>query len=449
MNRRAVVAILGALGVACSSGEGAATTEDFHAVASVTECAGCHPSHVEEWKSSPHAYAMLDPVFQAMVGVGQTETKGELGDFCVKCHSPLGNLLGQTKVTHDAATGAYVQPTRGLSEEAMDGVSCLTCHSITKLKGPANADFDLSLDGIRRGPIHDPDPSPVHGSEYSSNHTNSLFCGTCHVVVNQKNVPLEQTYSEWVASIFNGAQSCQDCHMEEYQGPAAVGHRTRTVHRHSFVGADVSLLEPDVFPGYDDVRAKAASLLQRSVHFEASPDAAKRRIDVTIQNLAGHALPSGATADREMWIELIVRDDQGSVALESGTLDERGDLRVANADRTTRPGTDPQLVLYTQDMEFDPKLDDPASQEAPNPVDFLWEPNQATNRLVPVGVTDIRSFDLSSLASGHYTAALRLLFRSFPPHLLRKLEGAGGLDPTVKDRVPTVEMATSAVDFTL
>jgi hypothetical protein len=391
----------------------------------------------------------VDPVFQAMVDVGQRETRGDLGDFCVECHTPIGNLRGDTKVRYDAARDLHTQPLKGLPEDAMDGVSCLVCHSMTNVSGPANANFDFVLDGVRRAPIQDPDPTPAHESAYSSTHKNSIICGTCHVVVNPKNVPLEQTYSEWVASFFNGAKSCHDCHMQEYRAPAAVGHRERAIHDHTFVGVDVSLLPREAFPGYDELRSKTEVLLRNSARFEAVAVPSERRLEVTIENLAGHALPSGATADREMWIELIVKDDQSNVVLESGTLDERGDLRVGNPDHTTQPGTDPALVLYTQVMTFDPKLEDPNSTEPPRTVDFIWEPNAFTDHLIGAGLTDRPSYDLTALNAGSYTAALRLLFRSFPPHLLRKLEGSGGLDPDVKERVPTVEMATFLVDFTL
>jgi hypothetical protein len=384
-----------------------------------------------------------------MVQVGQRETRGDLGEFCVKCHTPVGNLRGETDVVYDAAHDVHRQPTRGLSEDAMDGVSCLVCHSTTKVNGPSNANFDMDLGGPRRAPIQDPDPTPAHESAYSSTHKNSNICGTCHVVVNQKNVALEETFSEWVASTFNGAKSCQDCHMRAYQAPAAVGHKERTVHDHSFVGVDVSLLPPDSFPGFDQMRSKTEQLLKESATLEAVAVPSERRIDVTIHNLAGHALPSGATADREMWIELVVTGDDGTVVFESGTLDERGDLRTANADHTTRPGTDPALALYTQEMTFDPTLEDPTSLEPPRSVDFLWEPNAVTNHIIGVNLTARPTYDLAVLPAGHYAGALRLLFRSFPPHLLRKLEEAGGLDTAVKERVPTVEMATFSLDFTL
>ena len=51
-------------------------------------CAQCHPKHHREWASSMHAYAADDPVFLAMNKLGQEETGGALGDFCVRCHAP-------------------------------------------------------------------------------------------------------------------------------------------------------------------------------------------------------------------------------------------------------------------------------------------------------------------------------------------------------------------------
>jgi hypothetical protein len=383
-----------------------------------------------------------------MVDLGQRETNGQLGDFCVKCHSPIGVLSGETAVRFDG-DGGYVQPTRGLSKPAMDGVSCVACHSITKVNTAANADFELATDGVRRATIMDPDENPVHESEYSALLSRSEMCGSCHVVVNPNRVALERTHIEWVQSIFAGSRSCQDCHMPKRQGVAAVGHGKRTVHEHAFVGVDVSLLPGDEFPGYDEQRDKTRSLLEQSATLSARAVPGAKRLELEIVNLAGHALPSGATADRQMWVELVVTDEAGNVSLESGTLDENGDLRVSDPHRTTRPGTDPLLLLYGQEMLFDPKLVDPSSTEPVRAVDFLWEPNAEKSHLIPPSVTDRPTFDLSALPSGSYKAELRLLFRSFPPHVLRRLEEVARLDAAVRDRVPTVEMAHATVSFVL
>jgi hypothetical protein len=213
------------------------------------------------------------------------------------------------------------------------------------------------------------------------------------------------------------------------------------------VGVDVSLLPEEEFPGYWEMRERTEQLLRDSAAFDATYLPDSRAVELSIANKAGHALPSGATADRELWVEAFVWNEAGAAVFESGTLDERGDLRVAHAERTTRPGTDPSLVLYTQEMWDDPAIDDPTSTAPAHLVDFLWEPNRANSMLIGPHVTARRRYDLSGLPEGRYRARLRLLFRSFPPHLLRKLEEVGGLDPAVKDRVPTVEMASVSLDF--
>jgi hypothetical protein len=165
--------------------------------------------------------------------------------------------------------------------------------------------------------------------------------------------------------------------MPAYRAVAGPGGPEREVHRHTFVGVDVSLLPEDEFPGYTQMRDLAAALLAESAELSAAVDPDARTLEVKIRNLAGHTLPSGATADREMWLEVIIRDGEGKVVFESGTLDERGDLRVEDPSHTTRPGTDPQLVLYGQKMYFDPSLEDPPSDEPRRRVEFLWAPKKA------------------------------------------------------------------------
>jgi hypothetical protein len=417
-----------------------------------SDCAGCHPNHVREWQISPHAYAMVDPVFHAMVRLGQAETEGELDQFCTKCHSPLGVETGETRLFFDESAGVFRQRTEGLSARSMMGVSCESCHSIVSVEERFNAGFTLELDGVRRGPIMDPVPSSAHESEYSQLISDSDHCGSCHNVVNERftqAVAVEQTMIEWVQSVFNGARDCQDCHMPEYLGQAAPGGPERRLHRHLFVGVDVPLVDRDAFPGYDEMRDLTTALLQDTATLTLQPLPAERRLAIRIQNFAGHKLPSGATADRECWIELRVKDASGTVVFESGTLDENGDLRVDDSHRTTKPGTDPELVLYSQRMYFDPALEQPPLPGERQAVDFLWQPNAEVSNLVPTGGISDESYDLSSLGPGTYTAEARLLFRSFPPHLLRKLEHEAALDPAVAPRVPTVEMETGSVQIVL
>src|SRR4051794_6124131 len=109
-------------------------------------CKGCHPIHYREWASSIHAYSAVDPVFIAMNKRGQRETRGELGDFCVKCHAPMA--------VFDQLT------TDGLNLDALAdkqrGVSCYFCHNVASVEGDHDAMLRLANDTTMRAAIVDP-----------------------------------------------------------------------------------------------------------------------------------------------------------------------------------------------------------------------------------------------------------------------------------------------------
>ena len=169
-------------------------------------------------------------------------------------------------------------------------------------------------------------------------------------------------------------------------------------------------------------------------------EGASRAVVVDIVNHTGHALPSGATAERQMWIEVIVRNEQGDIVFESGTLDENGDLRDPIEGHSTAPGSDPQLVYYGQQMIDDPTRQDPFSTAEIKAVTFPWQASWIENRLLAADGQAEHRCDIGNVPSGNYTATVRMLFRTFPMYFLRKLEEKAGLDPAVKGRVPTVVM---------
>ncbi len=415
----------------------------------MNSCAECHPRHVEEWSMSSHAYAAKDPVFHAMTVKGQKDRKGRLGQFCIQCHSPIALVLGTAPIVEE--DGVFKQKTKELPEIESMGVSCDVCHSITEIIQPVNARAVLTPDGTRRGGIENPIDTPAHKSAFDPLQKKSLVCGMCHAVINGNGARLEETFPEWEASSFAraGGKTCQNCHMPEYDGPAAPNGPMRKLHRHDFVGVDVSLLPESEFPGYHEMRARTTELLRGAASVATRFDAPTKRVHIDITNLAGHALPSGATAERKMWVELIVRSSTGAIVFETGTLDENDDLRDENPDHTTRPGSDPQLIHYGQSMLDDPTAGDPNSTGRVKEVSFLWEANNVANRMIPADGTDRRVIDLSAVPAGRYTATVRLLFRSFPAYFLRKLEQDGELDPMVKTRVPLVEMHAETMDLTL
>ena len=448
------------------------------------DCAACHPQHVQEWEMTPHAYALKDPVFTAMVRMGQAQTQGKLGQFCVQCHTPTGLATEQTGVFFDEDTQVFAQNLE-VDAIAQSGVTCTACHSMTNVVEPVNARVVYTPTGVMQGPIADPIDNDFHASVY-----NELFdsetvgfgkmCGSCHNVENPKGAKVEQTFTEFEASGAKAAgKTCVSCHMPEYTGRAAEGPDApagvpeRTLHRHTFVGVDVSLLPEGEFPGDAEMRGLVEQLLQDSTELAASFDHASRELRCGITNKAGHAIPSGATAERQMWLEVIVRDLEGEVVFESGTLDPDGDLRDGIGNHTTEAGSDPQLAYFGQvmiaiegfaDMTSGQKAQARAkidadclplgqggirAQSAGHPVEMPWQADWQCDSLVAADSTAPHSYDLSDLPAGKYTASVRLLFRSFPPFFLRLLEAEAGLDPAVKERVPTVEMESRTVSFSL
>jgi len=428
------------------------------------DCASCHEEHFNQWAQSPHAYAWVDPVFHAMVDLGQKQSGGKLGQFCVQCHTPIGMATGQTQVYFDEKGQRHRQNITDIDDLAKQGVSCDVCHSISEVLEPVNARMIYSPNGERRGTIVDPVETPAHASVYSELHASSDLCGSCHAVTTGRGALVEETYGEWAeSSAAEEGKQCQDCHMPTYRGHAAPGAPERSLHDHHFVGVDVSLLAEDEFPGYWEMRERTAALLRDAATLEADWNPTMGNLDVSITNLAGHAFPSGATAERQLWLEVILTDSGGKVLFESGTPDENGDLRDEIESHSLRPGTDPQLAYHGQYLILDTvlnTLDDPDAlaqrrseltrncYEIPSGgvpeasvVTFPWQANWQCNFMIGADETAEHSYTLPKVSARGHQLSVRLLFRSFAPYFLQSLEDEAGLDPAVKTRVPLVVVA--------
>jgi hypothetical protein len=289
-------------------------------------CNKCHQDHFKEWSGSMHAYASMDPVFRAMNARGQEETKGALGDFCVKCHAPMAVQMGLTK---DGLNLDQV-------EQKFQGVTCYFCHNVKDVTDVHNNPLVLSKDRTLRGGIPEPQTYGAHDAEYSklfdNNYFNSEFessklCGSCHdiSVPHQfsgaaQDVPLEQTYQEWLGSALHTPTAsqlplnCGTCHMDPTPpGPIAnppAPHPTmptrRGGHMHDFVGVDSALTD---FPNKDDQFTAIQYMFSRRtfrvlICADAPPLIPTSQALVQLENLgAGHYVPSGASQDRRIWVE--------------------------------------------------------------------------------------------------------------------------------------------------
>lgn len=246
---------------------------------SATKCATCHPKHFREWSVSPHAYAQLSPVFNAMSNKLNELNNGTLGDFCIRCHTPVGIALNEPI----NASNLNRHPT------SREGVTCVVCHRINQEWGKG-AGRQALVPGDLNQPVYGPigsqvlnevlanpdrygvlktrkDPEVRGRDIHSKSHrffqlTTPGSCGACHDVFAPNGFRLEDAFSEYKQSpsaMIHG-HTCQDCHMGAFPGeprgytcePAAIVGNASTPPRkhtnHMIVGPDYSIVHRGLYP---------------------------------------------------------------------------------------------------------------------------------------------------------------------------------------------------------
>lgn len=348
---------------------------------SAKQCKACHPKQYREWSMSMHAYAQHSPMFEAFNLTLLERTGGTLGTFCSRCHTPLGTALGENGLVRNVHR----------SRLSMEGVTCVACHRQSKAFHKSNARQFIepgdALVTCMFGPFENPTPTPgAHASEQNPFIKQSAFCGSCHDVTSPDGVRLEEAFSEWRHSPAATQDiTCQQCHMGPVQGvptrdcnrplgraaivpgvdPARIP--LRPLSDHTFAGPDYSLLpdtewphkldwmyevdyrDPECLTPYQqktlaelrirnrellaEARVKRLEVLRNSARIRlTAPRAAcvgetvKLRVDVQ-SIFAGHNLPTGFSAERQVWVAVTVADSAGRIVFASGDVDKNGDLR--------------------------------------------------------------------------------------------------------------------------
>jgi len=279
-----------------------------------TACGSCHPRHYRQWSVSQHAYAQMSPVFNAMHGKILKLTNGTNGDFCIRCHSPVGMNLGEQPFMSNIDR----HPT------SREGITCVVCHRMAHaygklsgrlaldqgdltrtVRGPKGDPAQLRVAIRKGGLITDPEKSgrKVHRAvDRFPQLEQPGFCATCHDVTLINGFRLEEAFSEYKnAPAAQRNISCQDCHMgkepgrvlaeksdpnfvhKNYDfGPAAVVGSFKTKPRkltdHRFAGPDYSVLPPSLFPlniraireesEKDDVTARGMATIRDWLKFD-------------------------------------------------------------------------------------------------------------------------------------------------------------------------------------
>ncbi len=241
---------------------------------SATACASCHPTHFEQWSRSQHAYSQLSPVFNAFHATLLKATNGTNGDFCIRCHTPVGMNLGEPLYISNLDR----HPT------SREGVTCIACHRLSKPYGIVSGRLAIEEGSVFKtvyGPQGGEELARViESDEYVVNdnpeksgrdiHTQAVkfeqisesgFCATCHDVRFVNGFRLEDAFSEYKSSpAARQGESCQDCHMGKVQGiPSGYNHgpaavvggvptKNRKITDHRFPGPDYSIIHPGLFP---------------------------------------------------------------------------------------------------------------------------------------------------------------------------------------------------------
>jgi hypothetical protein len=389
-----------------------------------------------EWRASIMANSSRDPYWQGSVrreSIDHPESTAAIEDECSTCHMPLTHLAAKAKGQEAGVFSHLPLAAPKEHDPAADGVSCSVCHQIEKTGLGTSATFNGNVviaspqtgrknDSIR--PEYGPftvDAGhqrimqsstggflPVEGSQIRD----AALCGSCHTLITTArgpggkeigNFPEQMPYQEWLHSAYPKTNTCQSCHMPEVKEAVAItalyGEPREGMHRHDFVGAN--FLMQDILNDHrGELRVKALpeelsvasdhtiKFLQTQAARVSIPTvqttARGLSIDVLVENLTGHKLPT-AYPSRRAWLHVVVRDSGGKAVFESGALNadgsivgNRNDADPLQYERHHSEITSPQQVEI-----FEPILGDSQGKVTTgllNAMGYLKD-----NRLLPAG----------------------------------------------------------------
>lgn len=272
------------------------------------KCGQCHSDIYENWRGSLHAAAFQNPIFQAAYRKVYTESRGEAGAYCLRCHAPLAELLRD----FNASSGL-----------AREGVTCDFCHNVKAVvkKGRGLRSFTVSPGVVKSSSLKGANPKK-HKAAYSADFASSELCAGCHEFVNKNGVPVGTTYREWKASRFAAeGKRCQECHMAAIAGKTANEDGRDGMHDHSLAHS------MDKMMGAVKVESKGLTVVQGKAMAEA-----------LITNVgSGHAIPTGTPA-RMLVLEARAMDAAGRVietkkkVYRKRVLDAKGNELTADGD---------------------------------------------------------------------------------------------------------------------
>jgi hypothetical protein len=344
------------------------------------------------WRSSMMANSARDPYWQAAVRrevLDHPEAQTAIEDKCSTCHMPMARFRAAVS-GGDGEVFANIGAGPMGAAAAFDGASCTVCHQILSenfgqaesFTGGFLIDTTRPLDERRLFGPFEVDDGRKHlmrsASRFvpeKSEHIQSAeLCATCHTLYTHAmndqgevvgELAEQVPYLEWAHSEYRYGRSCQDCHMPIVSDSTAVasvlGDPRSDFSRHVFRGGNAFMLSMlNKYRANQGVAALPVEMdasVRRSVEHLQNSTARLRldsleisegrlRLDVAIENLAGHKFPT-AYPSRRAWLHLVVRDSNEMVVWESGALRPDGAI-VGNDNDTDASRFEPHYTEIRQ-----------------------------------------------------------------------------------------------------
>ncbi|TXG39417.1 T9SS type A sorting domain-containing protein [Seonamhaeicola maritimus] len=431
----------------------------FYSPSQCDKCHGDYDSDVEpsfNYDGSMMAHSMRDPLFEASLSIANQDAAFS-GDLCIRCHTPKGWLEGRSVPTDGSA----------LTAADREGIQCHFCHKLVDPLSTSAEDLNYintmdhvplqhgngmyvvdSNDNLRRGPYDDVNAN--HPTLYSSFHTKSEFCATCHDVSNpvfsktsegaylpntigeeapsfnkHDMFPAERTYSEWKMSAYNtpegvpsnvfggnkeNVSSCIDCHMQDVTGKGSEKNSSpirNDLALHDLTGGNtfIPLLIKDLHETEVDtvainagiVRAKYMLQNAATLNVNSTKEANGYQVQVEVVNETGHKLPSGYPEGRRIWINVQAIDIENNIIYESGAYN--AETGVLNKNGTK---------IYEAKLGMSQEVADLANTNAPgyysSGVSFHFALNNTIvkdNRIPPRGFTNANFESIQAAPVGY------------------------------------------------
>ena len=333
-----------------------------------TKCKSCHSEIFNQWANSNHKNLVeSNPYYMVMESIAGEVEGAEFKRWCMGCHNPSALTTGLTRTSHamddnflantlfesNAQTLVKTFEKHG-NTRLEEGVSCLTCHTITDATSAGNASYTLDITSRKKYPFEDDESTVgkylghkfinakpnVHKDSYMKPlYKESKYCASCHDETSPTtNKQIVSTFKEWEASPYNNKEdktknkTCIDCHMTYLKDDKFTplngvstdgGVVKKDVKVHYFAGSNHFLA------GLKDKNHEDQVLQLLRTSAKLDVDIKNNQVHVGVENVgAGHHLPTGVADFRELWLDITIVDANDKIVFSSGKLDINGDLKA-------------------------------------------------------------------------------------------------------------------------